>query len=260
MSRLRDGNISRNNWELTIQRTAQRANNVEEFSDAVWLFYMKESVAEYNFNKLKTLGTPIARINAVHSSAVAAAAKSDDAGGLYPVVFLAPQARVMLTANLWQEVGLCNGAGGIVHRILYHEGHAPPSLPTAVLVDFANHCGPRFLNNRPNCVPIPPMLSEWMSAGKQLSHQQLPLQLRYAMTIHKSQGQTLDKAVIDIGRAELAAGCTFVATSRLRKLADGLFEPMSFERLLSIRRGRHLTERINEEARLHQLSKQTAEH
>ncbi len=164
---------------------------MEEFSDAVRLFYTKESVAEYNFNKLKTLGTPTARINAVHSSAVAASAKSDDAGGLYPVVLHAPQARVMLAANLWQEVG--NGAGGIVHQILYHEGHAPLSLPTAILVDFTNYCGPRFLNNRHNCVPIPPMLSEWMSAGKHLSHQQLPLQLRYAMTIHKSQWPTLDK-------------------------------------------------------------------
>ncbi len=128
-----------------------------------------------------------------------------------------------------QEVGLCNGAAGLVHQTLYYEGHALPSLPIAILVDFVKYCGPRFLNNRPNCVPIPPMLSEWMSAGKHLSRQQLPLQLRYAMTIHKSQGQTLDKADIDTGRAELAAGCTFVAISRLHKLADGLFKPLAFD-------------------------------
>ena len=63
--------------------------------------------------------TPIARIDAIPS---AASAKSDDAGGLYPVVFLTVGAQVMLTANLWQEVGLCNGAAGTVYQILYQDG------------------------------------------------------------------------------------------------------------------------------------------
>jgi ATP-dependent exoDNAse (exonuclease V) alpha subunit len=34
------------------------------------------------------------------------------------------------------------------------------------------------------------------------------------MTIHMSQGQTLTKAVVDLGKGEKVAGCTFVATSR----------------------------------------------
>ena len=46
----------------------------------------------------------------------------------------------MLMANLWQEVGLCNGAAGTVSHLLYHEGHAPPNLPIAVLVNFDNIC------------------------------------------------------------------------------------------------------------------------
>ena len=40
------------------------------------------------------------------------------------------------------------------------------------------------------------------------------------MTIHKSQGQTLHKAVFDLGKSELSPGSTFVAVSCLRKLAD----------------------------------------
>ena len=138
-------------------------------------------------------------------------AASTNPGGLYSVIFLAPQAQVMLTVNLWQEAGLCNGAAGTVHQLLFAEGQAPPYLPIAVLVDFVNYNGLPFFNDRPNCLPIPPILSEWNSAGKHLSQQQLPLKLRYAITIHKSQGQTLEKAVIDIGSAELAAGCTFFA-------------------------------------------------
>ena len=42
----------------------------------------------------------------------------------------------MLTANLWQEVGLCNGAAGTVYNILYLANHHPPDLPIAVVVDF----------------------------------------------------------------------------------------------------------------------------
>ena len=86
--------------------------------------------------KLQSLSEPVARINAIHSCAISAAAKPDDAGGLFPVVFLAVGARVMLTSNLWHEVGLCNGAAGTVYQILYHEGHRPPDLPIAVIVDF----------------------------------------------------------------------------------------------------------------------------
>ncbi len=73
-----------------------------------------------------------------------------------------------------------------------------------------------------------------------------PLQLHYAITIHKGQGQTLEKAVIDIGKAELAGGCTFVAVSRLKPLNDGLFQPMSFQRLQAISTGKRLGERLEE--------------
>ena len=54
----------------------------------------------------------------------------------------------------------------------------------------------------------------------------------YAMTIHKSQGQTTTKAVIDIGDREMAARCIFVALSR-RTLSGLLIQPMSFEHLKS---------------------------
>ncbi len=49
---------------------------------------------------------------------------------------------------------------------------------------------------------------------------QLPLKLAWAVTIHKSQGLTLDKVVVDIGKKEFCAGLTFVAISRVRCIAD----------------------------------------
>lgn len=200
-----------------------------------------------DFDKLQSLGEPIARITAIHSNTTAASASAEDAGGLYPVVFLATGARIMLTANLWQEVGLCNGAAGTVHQILYQDDNQPPDLPIAILVDFDRYAGPAFLTDRPQCIPIPPI------GAHRLSRQQLPLQLRYAITIHKCQGQTLQKGVIDIGKSELAAGTTFVAISRLPRLESGLIQPMSFKRLKAISGGRNFQRRLDEEERLYSL-------
>ena len=79
-------------------------------------------------------------------------------------------------------------------------------------------------------MPISPVDTTWQDGGTQV-RTQLPLRLCWAITMHKSQGQTLDKAVIDLGPKEACTGLSFVCLGRANRLVDLMAEPMSFDRI-----------------------------
>jgi ATP-dependent exoDNAse (exonuclease V) alpha subunit len=48
--------------------------------------------------------------------------------------------------------------------------------------------------------------------------EQFPIKLAWAITIHKSQGQTFDKIIVDLGRGAFTHGQVYVALSRCSSL------------------------------------------
>ena len=136
----------------------------------------------------------------------------------------------MLRRNLWAEAGLVNSSIGTVVDVVYDEGKVPgKDLPVAVMVDFApgkhfqGYTGKRFAPDvcPPTCVPIPIRTSTVKIKGRWCSRINVPLDLAWAMTVHKSQGLTLEKTTIEVTRPEgKTVGLYFVAFSRVRNFTD----------------------------------------
>ena len=245
--RLRDAKVTVADWKCLMTQTPTLVQDLSPFANALHLNPTVEAVVEHNVSQLRASSQPIATIKAVHTGANASKAPADDAGGLEAVICLARSARVMLTSNLWVDVGLVNGAMGTIRAICYRSG-GPPDLPISVMVHFDNYSGPTLHDGT---VPITPLRRTWSSSRGQCSHLQLPLKLAWAVTIHKSQGLTLDKVVIDVGKREFSSGLTFVACSRVRQLKDLLFTPpFPFQRLANLANSQRLRERQEEDVRL----------
>ena len=215
--RLRDAQLTTDDWKHLMNQTPAQVQDLAPFSSALHLHPTIEAVVEHNISKLHASGQPVATIKAIHTGPNASKASPDDAAGLEPIIYIAQGARVMLTANLWVDVGLVNGAMGTVVAICYRSGGAPPDLPIAVMVRLDSYSGPMLPDGT---VPITPIRRTWSASGAQCSRLKLPLKLAWAVTIHKAQGLTLDKVVIDVGKKEFSSGLTFVACSRVRHLAD----------------------------------------
>ena len=120
-----------------------------------------------------------------------------------PTLELCVGAQVMLLTNMDQEHGLVNGSRGVV------TGYSPGGLP---LVRFVGFTDPVIIDRA----------NWWLAEPDYIGRSQIPLKVAYALTIHKSQGATLDSALIDIGSSTFEFGQAYVALSRVRSL-EGLY-------------------------------------
>ena len=250
--RLREGENSLDDWKQLTTRFEENLNRIERerFSDAVFILTKWIDVDKINVTMLRDLSRPVTKIITVHTGGQEAKrANSDIAKGLEGQLLLAKGSRVMLTANIWTEAGLVNGSMGIVHDIIFEQ--APPSLPAAVFIEFDAYKGPTITTSEGNkVVLIVPIKRSWEGKNGPCSRIQVPICLAWAITVHKSQGLTLEKTKIDFGSKEFAAGLSFVTLSRARSLNDIYLKPFTFDRLERIKNCRRLQERKEEEKRL----------
>jgi uracil-DNA glycosylase len=121
----------------------------------------------------------------------------DNDANYAPHLELCEGAQVMLLVNKDIEAGLVNGSRGV---IIGFRGDAP-------IVQFL-HGDPIAIEKH-----------EWVSNDNPaLKRYQIPLRVAYAITIHKSQGATLDCALVDIGSSTFEFGQAYVALSRVRDI------------------------------------------
>jgi ATP-dependent DNA helicase PIF1 len=122
-------------------------------------------------------------------------------------------AQVMLLWNLDTEGGLVNGSRGVVTSFT-------SDIPVV-----------KFLNGRE--LPIDYNIWEQTEQDKKILRViQLPLKLAYALTIHKSQGCSLDYAEIDLSNT-FAEGQAYVALSRVKNLEGLSIIQIDFDKIRS---------------------------
>lgn len=116
-----------------------------------------------------------------------------------PGLTLVEGAQVMLIVNLDQDRGLVNGSRGVI------TGFTPGGLP---MVRFLATGGSVIVDRQ----------NWWLNDYEGIGRSQIPLRVAYAITIHKSQGATLDSALVDIGSSTFEYGQAYVALSRVQTM------------------------------------------
>jgi len=132
-------------------------------------------------------------------------------------------AQVMMIKNTYQKEGIINGSLGIVKEFSSKKNYP--------VVEFV---GGKIITIGPEEW----LLEKYDEHKKELIAEagvnQIPLILAWAITIHKSQGLTLDKISCDLSEV-FSPGQIYVALSRARALSGVFIESINFKKITSNR-------------------------
>ena len=184
--------------------------------DALRLYFTKAEVHERNSTKLAALNRPIKKISARHTDWKAAKTSEKEADNLSAEIYVCIRAKVMLTTNLWNEVGLANSSMGTIHNMSWDVGQDITSMPSVILVKFDGYTKPAFPDCGEGIILIFPVTQQFEYKSVSCSRTQFPLRLAYAIMVHKSQGMSLDAAIMNLRKKQHCLGLAYVAVSHVR--------------------------------------------
>ncbi len=128
--------------------------------------------------------------------------------GLESNLYVGIGSRVMLKKN--RSSVLVNGSLGTVRNIIYDKNRK----------DYVDYLEVKF-DHIDDLITIKRIVLDYEYQKKvYVSRAQFPLSLAWALTIHKTQGMSLDCAIIDVGTNIFEAGMSYVALSRIKKLEN----------------------------------------
>lgn len=192
--------------------TLQESSNTPHADDHIKLYTHNENVDEINRKAFEALAGDVKRFDMVTKGKgpVLASLKSNCLAD--EILLLKKGAKVICIKND-TERRYVNGSMGVV-------------------VDFEKDGSPIVELTTGNRVSIKADTWRIEEDGKVRAEiSQLPINLAWAITVHKSQGMTLDRAQIDLSRA-FASGQGYVALSRLKSM-EGLhlvgFNPQALQ-------------------------------
>jgi ATP-dependent exoDNAse (exonuclease V) alpha subunit len=262
LGRLRDYACTKDDYILLSSRVQQKLSveEVAKFQNSVRLYATKKKVLAHNKMRLVQNGLPVKRLVALHprGGRSACSASTDQAGGLSKVIFVSKGCKIMLTKNIWIKHGLVNGTMGVIDDIIWKENQNIEDLPVIIMVAIPTYTGPTswYDNNNVPLIPLVTSTQEWeiQKPGDQTpeihSRKQFPFIVSYAMTIHKSQGMTMEEEVLDLGEDDFAPGLCFVGISRVKTLTGLMIDaPFSFHMISSAQEKDIVKERKQDEIR-----------
>ncbi len=128
-------------------------------------------------------------------------------------------AQVMMLKNTYQKEGVINGSIGVIKEFSKKSNYP--------IVEFNNG---KILTIAPEIWALEKFDVEKREIIVEAEMSQVPLLLAWAITIHKSQGMTLDKVKCDLSKV-FADGQIYVALSRVRSLEGLYIDGLDFNRI-----------------------------